>query len=83
MQYGRKCHFRLVFAVGRKVDAASLLERLHWLQVKKKINFKVLLYVIKALNNSTLPRPTCRNALHFINLPVTEIFRGQDSFVYT
>ena len=44
---------RLVFAVGRKVDASSLLEKLHWLPVKKRIIFfKVLLYVYKALNNS-------------------------------
>ena len=45
---------RLVFAVGRKVDASSLLEKLHWLPVKKRIIFKVLLYVYKALNNSAL-----------------------------
>ena len=42
----------LVFAVGRKVDASSLLEKLDWLPVKKRIIFKVLLYVYKALNNS-------------------------------
>ena len=41
-----------MFAVGRKVDASSLLEKLHWLPVKKRIIFKVLLYVHKALNNS-------------------------------
>ena len=38
-----------MFAVGRKVDAGSLLD--HWLPVKKRINFKVLLYAYKALNN--------------------------------
>ena len=60
---------RLVFAVGRKVDASSLLEKLHWLPVKKRIIFKVLLYVYKALSNSapsylsqcfTLYHPSCQ-----------------------
>lgn len=42
---------RLIFAVGRKVDADSLLERLHWLPVEnERVVFKILLYVYKALN---------------------------------
>ena len=56
-----------MFVVGWKVDVGSLLEKLHWLPVKKKIIFKVLLYVYTKLS-TTLRCPTCRNALHFINL---------------
>lgn len=41
---------RLIFAVGRNVDADSLLERLHWLPVEKRVIYKILLYVYKALN---------------------------------
>ena len=42
---------RLVFAVGRRIEAQPLLRALHWLPVKQRIVFKVLLYVCKALNN--------------------------------
>jgi hypothetical protein len=46
---------RLVFAVGRDVDAVSLINDLHWLPVKNRIIFKVLLYVYKSFNNSAPP----------------------------
>ena len=42
---------RAVFAVGRKVEVAPLLNELHWLPISKRILFKVLLYVFKCLNN--------------------------------
>ena len=42
---------RLVFAVGRRIEAQPLLRALHWLPVKQRIVFKVLLYVCKAFNN--------------------------------
>ena len=46
---------RVIFKVGRRVDAAPLLEMLHWLPVRDRINFKILLYVYKILNNQAPP----------------------------
>ena len=73
---------RLVFAVGRKVDSSSLLEKLHWLRVKKRIIFKVLLYVYKALNNFA-PSYLSQCFTLYHPFPSAPIFRGQDSFVHT
>ena len=42
---------RLVFRVGRRVEADGLIRALHWLPVEKRILFKILVYVYKALNN--------------------------------
>ena len=42
---------RLVFCVGRRVEADGLLTSLHWLPIEKRILFKTLVYVYKALNN--------------------------------
>ncbi len=42
---------RVVFGVGRRTEAHPLLNSLHWLSIKKRIVFKMLLYVYKALNN--------------------------------
>ena len=41
---------RVVFAVGRRTEAESLLRTLHWLPVPQRVTFKILLYVYKALN---------------------------------
>ena len=41
---------RVVFAVGRRTEAESLLRTLHWLPVSQRVTFKILLYVYKALN---------------------------------
>lgn len=46
---------RLVFAVGRRVDATPLIQTLHWLPVQKRIVYKVVLYIFKALNNLAPP----------------------------
>ena len=41
---------RLVFTVNRQQDPKPLLKSLHWLPVKQRISFKLLLYVFKSLN---------------------------------
>ena len=41
---------RLLCSAGRQVDAVPLLITLHWLPVKKRITFKLLLIVYKCLN---------------------------------
>ncbi|XP_072022312.1 uncharacterized protein [Amphiura filiformis] len=40
---------RLVFAVGRRTEASNLLETLHWLPVRQRVLFKILLYVYKSM----------------------------------
>ena len=43
---------RVVFAVGRRTEAESLLRTLHWLPVPQRVTFKILLYTyIKRLMN--------------------------------
>ena len=44
---------RLVFAVGRRTDAADLLKILHWLPLRNRILFKILLYVFKSLQHES------------------------------
>ena len=46
---------RLVFALGKRVDATPLIRTLHWLPVKQRIVYKVVLYIFKALNNLAPP----------------------------
>ena len=46
---------RLVYAVGRRTEAAPLLLELHWLPVRQRIVFKIVLYVFKAFNNLAPP----------------------------
>ena len=41
---------RVIFGVGRRVDAAPLLQALHWLPIRNRITFKTLLYVFKIIN---------------------------------
>ena len=40
---------RLVFTANRQQDPKPLLESLHWLPVKQRISFKLLLHVFKSL----------------------------------
>ena len=40
---------RLVFTVNRQQDPKQLLKYLHWLPVKQRISFKLLLYVLRHL----------------------------------
>ena len=42
---------RLVFACGRDQSSAGLLRSLHWLPVKERIIFKLMLYVYKCIHN--------------------------------
>ena len=46
---------RLVFSCGRDQPSAGLLQELHWLPVKQRIHYKVLLYIYKCLH-SDAPR---------------------------
>ena len=41
---------RLVFSCGRDQPSASLLDELHWLPVKQRVHFKLLLYIFKCIN---------------------------------
>ena len=41
---------RLVFTVNRQQDPKPMLKSLHWLPVKQRISFKLLLYVLKSRN---------------------------------
>ena len=41
---------RLLCSASRQVDAAPLLVSLHWLPIKKRIKFKIVLLVYKCLN---------------------------------
>ena len=42
---------RIIFAVGRRVEAQPLISSLHWLTIEKRIIFKILLYIYKSINN--------------------------------
>jgi hypothetical protein len=46
---------RLIFNVGRREHTSPLLADLHWLPVKERIIFKILLLVFKCLNNQAPP----------------------------
>ena len=67
---------RLVFAVGRRVAADSLIHDLHWLPIKQRIIFKVLLYVYKTLNNSA---PTYMADLFNIYTPPRPLRSAMDT----
>ena len=41
---------RIIFIVDRRHESSPLLKTLHWLSVKQRITYKLLLYVYKALN---------------------------------
>jgi len=41
---------RLVYSCGRDQPSAGLLKELHWLPVKERIEYKIMLYVYKCIN---------------------------------
>ena len=41
---------RIIFTVDRRHKSSPLLKSLHWLPVKQRNTYKLLLYVYKALN---------------------------------
>ena len=41
---------RIIFIVDRRHESSPLLKTLHWLPVKQRITYRLLLYVYKALN---------------------------------
>ena len=46
---------RLIFSVNCSVDATSLISKLHWLPIKKRLSFKLLLMVYKCLHGVSPP----------------------------
>ena len=42
---------RLIFLVGRDTSSAPLLRRLHWLPIRKRIEFKILVIIYKCVNS--------------------------------
>ena len=43
---------KIIFYASKRDHATPYLQRLHWLPVKERIQFKILLYVFKCLNGS-------------------------------
>ena len=41
----------LIFLVGRDISSAPLLRRLHWLPIRKRIEFKILVIIYKCVNS--------------------------------
>ena len=84
---------RLILLVGRDYPSALLLQRLHWLPVKTRINFKILVNVYKCLHSqapnylcelitpaiSTYPtRSSCDKLL--LQIPKTRTVTGDKAF---
>ena len=51
LQRLQNCAARLVTGDSREVDSVLVLKKLHWLPVRARIQYKVLLLTFKALNN--------------------------------
>ena len=84
---------RLVFTVNRQQDPKPLLKSLHWLPVKQRISFKLLLYVFKSLNGMApvylsncfklhVPKRNLRSSTDRLRLdyPRTRVQAGDRSF---
>ena len=52
LQRVQNCAARVISGVGRSDHITPVLNDLHWLSVRERIEFKVLLLVFKCLNNS-------------------------------
>ncbi len=52
LQRIQNCAARLVAKAGRAEHVSPIIQQLHWLPVKQRIIYKVLLQVYRALNNS-------------------------------
>ena len=51
LQRLQNCAGRLVTGDSRDVDSLEVLKKLHWLPIRARIQYKVLLLTFKALNN--------------------------------
>ena len=85
---------RIVFQVPRRHPSSELLDSLHWLQIEKRIIFKILLHIYKSLNDLSTkyltdcfkiyipPREGLRSALDKTRLvvPRTNRLIGDRSF---
>ena len=84
---------RLVFTVNRRHESAPLLKSLHWLPVKQRISFKLLLYVYKSLNGLApmyisdclklyVPNRHLRSSKDHLRLeyPITRVQAGDKTF---
>ena len=86
LQRLQNCAARLVFAVGQRIEAQTLLQTLHWLPMQQRIVFKVLLYVNKQ-NQQTVcclnvPPRALRSAMDINRLvvPRSNLVIGDHSF---
>jgi hypothetical protein len=81
---------RLLCSASRQVDAAPLLVSLHWLPIKKRIMFKIVLLVYKCLNGigplylsellsfySNTESRKCLRSSSLDNLHVPRIYRSE------
>ena len=88
---------RLIFLVGRDTPSAPLLRRLHWLPIRKRIEFKILTIVYKCVyaqapeylqNLITLNKPTYRVSQKYCTSGKkspnfeNQIFTSQESYTY-
>ena len=67
---------RLVFAVGRRTDAATLLNTLHWLPVRQRVLYKILLHVFKSMQNTS---PNYISDYFTIHVPARTLRSSSDS----
>ena len=67
---------RLIFAVGRRTDAANLLDTLHWLPVRQRVLFKILLYVFKSIQHIS---PNYISDYFTIHVPARTLRSSSDS----
>ena len=64
---------RMVFQVSRRHSSSPLLASLHWLPIDKRIKFKILLHIYKALNDLS---PVYLTECITIHLPSREDLRS-------
>ena len=84
---------RLVFEVDRKQSPKPLLKSLHWLPIRQRISFKLLLFVYKCLHNQGpiyltnslsvyVPNRQLRSSNDYLRLvyPITRVLAGDRTF---
>ena len=86
---------RIIFIVDRRHESSPLLKSLHWLPVKQRITYKLLLYVYKALNGLApmyisnclklyVPKRNLRSSSDCLRLdyPITRNKAGDRTFTF-
>ncbi len=72
---------RIIFKLDRRHDSSPLLKSLHWLPVKERILFKILLFVFKAFHDQT---PTyIKDCFTFHNPSRPNLRSSRDPFLLT